>query len=113
MKLTESQKKMARMMSRPISDELRQKNIERQKILQELFQFSRDYIEKFNELCAPEIIYYKPGTEEGGDWGKYNYYSQNVIDKNGYMASVDILYENSYDDFFDRWNKFKNLRVFL
>ena len=113
-KLTEDQKKLARAMSRPISPENKLKNIERQKMAQELFKYSKEIIEEFDEnFYPPQMEYYKPGTENGGYYGKHNYYTQNIIDKNGEYANVTMMIENSFDDFWQRWNRFKNLKAFL
>lgn len=112
-KLTEDQKKLAVAMSRLISPENKLKNIERQKMAQELFKYSKDIIEEFDEnFYPPQMEYYKPSSENGG-YGTYNYYTQNVIDKNGDYANVTLLIENSFDDFWKRWNRFKNLKAFL
>lgn len=113
-KLTPAQRQLARAMGRRQTPEQKRKNVERQKMAQELFKYSRDLIDEFDEtFFPPQAEYYEPGTEKGGEWGKHNYYSQNVIDKNGDYTSVTMLNENSFEDFWERWNRFKNLKAFL
>lgn len=112
--LTEHQKLMVHAMTRKLTPEQKTNNIERQKMAQEIFKFSKDIIEEFDEAFFPlQAIYYEPGTEKGGEYGDYNYYTQNVFDKNGEYANVTMLKENSFADFWERWNRFKKLKVFL
>jgi hypothetical protein len=93
-----------------LSPEQKLKNIERQKIVQDVFKFSREMIEKFNDLF-PVAEHYSPSVN--GSYGGYNYYRQQVICKDGDYAHINILYENSYEDFCFRFNKFKVLGAFL
>lgn len=96
-----------------ITPEEKMRNIENQKISQELFEFSREFIEEFNKTFPPKTHYDLPGTKDGGKYGKYNYYSQKVICSDGDYTHINMLYENTYKDFWGRWNRFKNLKAFL
>ena len=112
--MTAAQKNLALAMRRSPTLEQKVHNMERQKIAQELFKFSREIIEEFDEIFFPTTAHYDaPGTELGGEYGKYNYYVQNVIDKDGDYSNITMLCENSYNDFWDRWNRFKRLKAFL
>lgn len=85
------------------------------KVEKELSQYSWKAIIEFDRIFHPVTHYDPPGTQDGGKYGKYNYYSQNIIPKEGksYIVNITMLYENTYEDFWVRWNRFKNLKVYL
>lgn len=112
--MDQDQKKLlALAMRRQLTPEQKSKNMERQKMAQELFKYSCAAIEEFDELFKPNINYDVPGSELGGEYGRYNYYIQNVIAKDGDYANITMLNDNSYNDFWERWNGFKNLKAYL
>lgn len=85
----------------------------------ELSQYSYKTIQEFEKIFPLPRLYDPPGTNAGGKYGKYHYYSQNIIPKEGkaHIVNVTMLYKDTYEEtyqiFWSRWNRFKNLRVFL
>jgi hypothetical protein len=100
---------------RKIKEAARIKFEEHQKIGEELSQYSRNIVDEFEKVFPPETHYDPPGSSAGGKWGKHNYYHLNIIPKEGraHVTSVTLLYENTFNHFWLRWNRFKNLKVFL
>lgn len=91
-------------------------NQERKKMELELSQYKRSTIEEFQKVFPLKLHYDPPGTPEGGQWGKHNYYQQNIIPKEGgrkNIINVTMLWDDPYGSFWARWNKFKKLKVFL
>lgn len=88
---------------------------ERTKVCDELSKYSSSIIKEFEKIFALQTYYDAPGTEKGGKYGYYNYFSQNIIPKEGklHMVNLTMLKEDSWNNFWQRWNRFKNLKAFL
>jgi hypothetical protein len=81
---------------------------ELKKIEDELIQYSWKAIQEFERIFAPEL-YYDPATKTWDGW------SQNIIPKEGkeQITNITLTYKGGYKDFWFRWNRFKNLLVFI
>lgn len=90
---------------------------ERIKVCEELSKYYRSIIEEFERLFPLELHRYEPGTIKGGKWGDYNYFCQNIMPKEGKgrqdIVNLTILKEDSWNNFWQRWNKFKIFIPFL
>lgn len=89
---------------------------EHDKIAKELKNYRRNIILIFNNTFSPITYYYPSGTKEGGTLGYYNYYHLNIVPIEGgrdNIVSITLLYKDTVEDFWYRWNRFKKLRAFL
>jgi hypothetical protein len=88
---------------------------EKCKIREELSKYSASIIIEFEKILSPEKCWYEPGTDKGGECGGYNYFIQNIIPKEGSWHSVNLtmLKEDPWNNFWQRWNRFLNLKAFL
>jgi hypothetical protein len=81
---------------------------ELKKIEEELVQYSWKAIVEFERIFAPQL-YYDPATKTWDGW------VQNIIPKEGkdHITNITMTYAGGHKDFWFRWNRFKNLLVFI
>jgi len=81
---------------------------ERKKIEEELIKYSRKIIAEFERALGPKLSYDRT-TKTWDGW------RQNIIPKEGkeHIVNITLTYRGGHEDFWIRWNRFKNLLVFI